>query len=193
MRAIDRLPNRRKIIDAMLAGVSDRKIAKMAGVSHVAVNAYRREILQPQLQTAAKAHQFSKLADRMGIEPPEAGQVAALTQEIVKGNVFLDRAELLWQQCLDGVKDAKEAVRTHKDRNGKVVFDGRDFAALAALLNQAHRNLELFGRGAGYLRDDPAGVQVKNMMVVLPRVGKVTPATGQFPLVDRGAGDGEKP
>jgi hypothetical protein len=74
-----------------------------------------------------------------------------------------------------------------------VVFDGRDFAALAALLNQAHRNLELFGRGAGYLRDDPAGVEVKNMMVVLPRVGRVAPATGQFPLVDQGAGDGEKP
>ena len=116
-----------------------------------------------------------------------------LTQEIVKGNVFLDRAELLWQQCLDGVKDAKEAVRTHKDRNGKVVFDGRDFAALAALLNQAHRNLELFGRGAGYLRDDPAGVEAKNMMVVLPRVGKVAPATDNLPLVDQGAGDGEKP
>jgi len=169
-RAIDRHPNRKKIIDAMLAGESDRKIAKMAGVSHVAVNAYRREVLQPQLETAAKAHKFSKLAEKIGAEPEEAGQVAALTQELVKSNPFLERTQVLWNECLDGVRDAKEAVKVHHKADGSVVFDGRDFAALAAMLNQAHRNLELFGRGAGLLRDDAAGTNITQMLVFLPRI-----------------------
>lgn len=169
-RAIDRHPSRKKIIDAMLSGVSDRKVAKMAGVSHVAVNAYRREVLQPQLETAAKAHKFSKLAEKIGTEPQDAGQVAALTQELVKSNPFLERAELLWNECVDGVRSAKDAVKVHRRSDGKVIFDGRDFAAFAAMLNQAHRNLELFGRGAGFLRDEVVGAGVENLMIVLPRV-----------------------
>jgi hypothetical protein len=178
-RTIDRLPNRKKIIDAMLAGVSDRKVAKMAGVSHVAVNAYRREVLQPSLNQAAAAHKFSKLAEKVGVDTTEAGQVAALTQDLVKANPFLERAQVLWNECLDGVKDAKDAVRVHQKTDGTVVFDGRDFGALAALLNQAHRNLELFGKGTGLLREDAGGVHVEKMLVVLPRVDR--PAVAASP------------
>ena len=170
IRAIDRHPNRKKIIDAMLAGESDRKVAKMAGVSHVAVNAYRREVLGPQLQTAAKAHKFSKLAEKIGTGVPEAGQVAALTQELVKSNLFLERSEVLWKECIDGVLAAKDAVRSHYKADGTVVLDGRDFTALGTMLNQAHRNLELFGKGAGFLRDDSPSAQGECLFLILPRI-----------------------
>jgi hypothetical protein len=105
--------------------------------------------------------------------------VAALTQELVKSNLFLERAQILWNECLEGVKDAKDAVKVHRKADGAVVFDGRDFAAFAALLNQAHRNLELYGRATGALRDDAGVVNVQNMMVILPRQ----------PVVQRSADD----
>jgi hypothetical protein len=90
------------------------------------------------------------------------------------------------------VQDAKRAVSTFTDAQGKERIRARDFSVMAQTINSAVRSLELVGRSCGLLREDPAGVHVEQMMVVLPRARAVAPATDNLPLVDQGGGDGEK-
>ncbi len=81
-RRIDLLPKdkRRRVIDAMLARRPTREIAKMAGVSHVAVADYIREVLKPSLAQAEKI----RAANEMQAESLQAVQeMATLTREVV--------------------------------------------------------------------------------------------------------------
>jgi hypothetical protein len=70
----------------------------------------------------------------------------------------------------------------HQKADGSVVFDGRDFAAFAALLNQVHRNLELFGKSTGYLRDEP--VSATNVVIGHNHAVSAAPAEDEGQVLD---------
>jgi hypothetical protein len=90
---------------------------------------------------------------------------------VAAANPLVERSEALWQEAWTAVQDAKRAVSTFTDAQGKQRVRGRDFSAMAQTINSAVRSLELLGRSCGLLREDPADVHIENMMVVLPRVG----------------------
>jgi len=58
-------------------------------------------------------------------------------------------------------------MKLHKTADGQVVFDGRDFAALNAALNQAHKSLELLGKATALFENQPAPVQQNTIVVVM--------------------------
>jgi hypothetical protein len=94
----------------------------------------------------------------------EGRELQKLTEQTVRMNPFVERTNLLWDVSYQGVLDARAAVRMHRDADGNVVIDGRDFGALAVMLGQAHRNTELFGKATGLL-NEPAPM---NMNVIVP-------------------------
>ncbi len=90
----------------------------------------------------------------------------------------MERLEWLWQQASEALQDARAAMRVHKDQNGKIVFDGRDFAAITTTLNQAHRNVELLGKATGAFTDQPN----VDLQIVTPICLNVSVGAGSVPL-----------
>ncbi len=96
--------------------------------------------------------------------------VAAVERKQAKSeDVFLDRLEHLWNECADGVAKAKDGARVVRDLEGNLRYVGRDLSALAPLLGQAHRNLELLGTATGRL-NQVAGPSTVHLSVIMPRV-----------------------
>ena len=132
-------------------------------VSFQSVQRYRQRVLQPAMKRlAAKLPKVADLPVPSGQRDHTPDQsLCHVTREDLANqrvNPFIERAHLLWAECLQGIADAKNAVSTVTDEDGNEKVRGRDFSVLAPILNQAHRNLELFGKGAGYLAtDNPAG------------------------------------
>jgi len=79
----------------------------------------------------------------------------------------VERTEQLWQESWSSLQEAKRAVATFTDAEGKEYVRSRDFSVVAPLINAAARSLELFGRGSGYLVDQPAPVQQNTVVVVM--------------------------
>jgi hypothetical protein len=160
----------------LLAGKSVRWVALQTDprVSFMAVQRYRTNLLGPALKRVA-----SKLSGigAVPVATTDGGQILARPlREVTQAarldervNPFIQRSELLWGEAWSAVQDAKRAVATFTDAEGKEHIRGRDFSVVAPIINAAARSLELFGRGTGYLRDDPGGLRVENMMVILPR------------------------
>src|SRR5579872_1693452 len=149
----------------LLAGKSVRWVSAQTDphVSFGALQRYRKKLLTPALRRmAAKLPATANLPvmsfeGGQSIERP-LHKVTGETLADERVNPFIERAHLLWAECLQGIADAKNAVSTVTDEDGNEKVRGRDFSVLAPILNQAHRNLELFGKGAGYLAtDNPAG------------------------------------
>jgi len=169
----------------LLAGKSVRWVASQTDppVSFGAIQRYRKKLLGPALKrVAAKLPSVANLPvgakdGEQASRPLHAVTGDELADERV--SPFLERVNLLWQECLKGMHDARSAVRMHTDAKGNVVIDGRDFAVFAQMLGQAHRNMELFGRGTGALSEQP-GV---NLNVITPvavtidplRIGQLAP------------------
>ena len=82
-------------------------------------------------------------------------------------NPYVERTEQLWQESWSALQEAKRAVATFTDAEGKEYVRGRGFSVVAPLINAAARSLELFGRGSGYLVDQPAPVQQNTVVVVM--------------------------
>ncbi len=82
-----------------------------------------------------------------------------------RANPLVERSNLLWGEAWAAVQDAKRAVSTFTDSEGKEHIRGRDFSVVAPIINAAARSLELFGRGAGYLTDQP-GTPQQNTIVL---------------------------
>src|SRR5262249_31213201 len=93
-----------------------------------------------------------------------------LTQEArfdARVNPYVEWTEQLWQESLSAVQETKRAVATFTDAEGKEHVRGRDFGVVAPLINAAARSLELFGKGAGHLADQPSPVQQNTIVVVM--------------------------
>jgi hypothetical protein len=85
---------------------------------------------------------------------------------------------MLWGRTDRALDRAEGAVRVVTDREtGELVAVGPDVAAIAPILNQAHRNIEMLGKVTGEL-EAAAAVQVAIQIVV--------PAGQQQPAVNIG-------
>jgi hypothetical protein len=92
----------------------------------------------------------------------------------------VERLEETWETIQDAMDQARQAVRTHEDET----VEGRSLSALPPLLNQAHRNLELFRTCDRELSND--GTAAANITLVralsLPRMpGACRPFKGFQP------------
>lgn len=168
-----------EIIDALATGrESLRSIAKKAGVTHQSVSHFKKKSIDPARRNAAKLMKLDRIEGAANDGNHHAltrGQAVSqeiatreLSQELQKQNPFIERIQFLWDECRDGVLRAKDSVRTVTDEDGKLVPVGSDFGALAQMLNQAHRNAELFGKGTGLLQEVAANSPGSNHLVLLP-------------------------
>jgi hypothetical protein len=165
---IDELPEvqRREVVDALLAGKSLRQVGKIAGCSHSVIQDYKRRTLLPALRQAQEVQAFQPLppTNREALQ-----QQARLTKDIIQASPFKDRLEKLWDRTDKALDRAESAVRVVLDEDtGKLVAVGPDVSAIAPLLNQAHKNVELLGRVTGEL-EVAAGSNIA-IQIVLPQV-----------------------
>lgn len=154
---IDNLPEaqRRKVVDALLAGESLRAVAKIAGVSHTQVDRYKRNTVMPALKAAQQVQSLQPLPET---NMEAIRQQAVLTRDIVRASPFRDRLEKLWERT-DKALDKVEKTQ--------------DLAPMAPLLNQAHKNCEMLGRATGELES------AANNSVAIQIVMPAGPAYGQ--------------
>lgn len=148
---IDSLPKekRQKVLDMLLRGESLREIAKIAGVSHVAVQGYKRKVVMPAIRTAQKVQSLQEVSDDPGKVVTEQSR---LTRAIVGASPFRDRLEQLWGRTDRALSQAEQ---------------DKELSVMAPLLNQAHKNVELLGRVTGEL-------EVSTPMVAIQIVCPVT-------------------
>ena len=166
---IDNLPEvqRRKVVDAILAGKSLRQVAKMVGISAVSVKVYKDKVVMPAIRTAQKVQAFQSLPSTNSELIKEQ---TAITRDIIQASPFKQRLEKLWDRTEKALDRAETAVRVVKDEDtGQLVSVGPDVAAIGPLLNQAHKNVELLGRVTGEL-EVSAGSNIA-IQIVLPQAG----------------------
>ena len=89
----------------------------------------------------------------------------------------MERLEKLWNRVDRNLDKAKNAVRT-RTIDGVEVWEEQGLAAIAPLMNQAHKNLELLGKVTGEI-ETSAGANVA-IQIVLPTV-----AQPQMPIYKR--------
>jgi len=163
---IDNLPEavRIQVLDMCLDGASLGAIAKVAGCSRQAVCEWRQRNVKPAMETARA---LQKLQSNQQVEPRpddanavrastivKAAETVSLTRDIVKSSPVRDRLEKLWQRIDTSLDRAETAVRTVTDKaSGEQVVVGEDLGVMAPLLNQAHKNVEIFGKLTGELKD----------------------------------------
>jgi hypothetical protein len=163
---IDGLPQaqRQKVIDALLAGQSLRKVAKLAGVSHTVVDDYKRKVFTPTLNAAQKLNAVKELA-----QSPQEQVVATTT---------LTRAVLHSDPLLARIAEHQQTV----DAAIGFACDNEDPKSVAALISTDLKGLELHARLTGRLESQqgpsvaiqivcPAGAQ---QPTIRPEDGGVT-------------------
>jgi|SRR5581483_5628499 len=178
---INELPEstRSKVLDALLAGASLRECAKIGGVSHEAVKTYKQNVFLPAVH---KARQIQALQGLPTSDTQKAIEHISLTRDVIQTSPLRDRLQFLWSESEDAVKRAKRAVRVVKDpASGELVPVGPDVAAIAPVLNQAHKNCELLGRVTGELESAPsANIAVQIVMPGAPQ----NPPAAELPYID---------
>jgi hypothetical protein len=97
-------------------------------------------------------------------------------------NPFVERTEQLWQESWDAVQESRRAVSTITDSEGKEHIRGRDLSVRAPIINAAARTLELYGRGSGFLVDQPGTPQQNTIVLVLPAAPASTVAIDDVPF-----------
>jgi hypothetical protein len=145
---IDNLPEvqRRKVVDALLAGQSLRQVSKIAGVSATQVNIYKRKVIMPAISKASQLQSFQPL-------PSDNSQLATqqtqIARDLVRVSPFRDRLELLWNRTEENLGKAEKAA---------------EYGNAAKLLSVGHKNLELLGRVTGELESITTQVAVQIVM-----------------------------
>jgi hypothetical protein len=136
---IDQLPEaqRKKVVDALLAGTALRKVAVLAGVSHTQVAAYKRKVILPALQTARKVQDLNRVSgDVVG----DTRNAIALTQAVIQADPFIARAKAL--------EEDRARIKAKAEEK-------EDLRAWSSLDKNDLSNLELHARLAGRLNDTP--------------------------------------
>jgi len=159
-RRIDKLKNREEIVDAILAGRTDREISKLAGVSHVAVGNYRREIIRPRLSAAAKVNREMEIANEsVGLAAP-APDYVELTRQAVGADLFVHRITKRYQ-----------LIERQIDRCGHNV------RKLTSLLNTERGLMEFHAKVTGLYTDAPrADIGFAPCVMVQVNVAEGAPA-----------------
>lgn len=147
-----------------MAGASLRKAAEIGGVSHEAVKAYKVKVVIPAMRKAQEIQSF------LPLDKPDSVKVqehTSLTRDIVRTSVFRDRLEKLWEKTENAIERAETAVRTVVDPDtGQLVAVGPDVAAIAPILNQAHKNVHMLGVATGEIEQVAANIAIQ---IVLPQ------------------------
>lgn len=157
---IDKLPqaDRKKVIDALIAGQSLRKVAKLAGVSHTVVDDYKRKVFTPTLMAAQKLNAVKALAQT--------------PQEQVVATTSLTRAALHSDPLLSRIAEHQQTI----DAAIGFACNNEDPKSVAALVSTDLKGLELHARLTGRLDSTPQN-QV-NIQIVCP-VSPGAPAVEQ--------------
>lgn len=149
-------------------------MGKIAGVSHTVIQDYKRRVVLPAIQSAQKLQSFQPL-DRP--DSVRAVEQAGLTKDIVRASPFRDRLEKLHGRIENALDRAETSVRVVRDKDtGELVPVGPDVAAIAPIMNQAHKNLELLGRVTGEL-EAPAAANVA-IQIVMPSIAPASAEAG---------------
>lgn len=171
--AVENHPQRSLIDEAFLANETLRAIqAKITPkVSVMALQRYRTQIILPAVNNAAMVAKLCK-SKTLDSKPAIANLTKDVAEKLLQASPFRQRLESLWVRTEKAVTRAETAVRTITDREtGELCAAGPDVAAIAPLLNQAHKNLELLGQVTGELvprSAAPADLTVQ-LMVMIPR------------------------
>jgi transcriptional regulator with XRE-family HTH domain len=148
-RSIDQHPKRNQIIDAILAGQSLRKVAKLAGVSHTAIADYKRKVVAPAVKNSAK----SLVKNNVPAEVSEHIQECTeLTHQAVAENPVISRVLEKMERYPRWLQAAENAA---------------DYRALSSLDGAETRTLELQAKLLGLLQDT-AGTTTNVQILVLP-------------------------
>ena len=175
-RAIDNLPEakRKQALDALLAGKSLRFVASLVGVSHQAVHDYKRRVVMPAIETAQQVQAFQSFNCPDSVR---AVQHTALTRDIVHSSPFRERLEHLWEKTQNALERAETSVRVVQDeKTGKLVAVGPDVAAIAPILNQAHKNVHMLGVATGEIEQVAANIAIQ---IVLPQQPEAAPVASE--------------
>jgi transcriptional regulator with XRE-family HTH domain len=166
---IETLPpqQKKKVLDAILAGQSLRKVAKLAGVSHTVIADYKRRVVHPALKTAAKIQEVQGIPETGGEIIQES---ANLTRAVIAADPFVSRIQKQYDHLDEGYRLAREA---------------RDPRAIAAVASADSRANELHAKLEGRLDSQPTGSQVA--VVVLPVAGLPGPAAPVPQVLPAGA------
>lgn len=156
---IDKMPDadRQKVLDAIMAGTSLRKIASMVGVSAQAVNNYKHKVVLPALKTARQIQSFQPIA---ASSSQQLTETARLTQDIVRASPFRERLESLWERTDKNLSKAEKAG---------------ELGNAAKLIGQGHKNLEILGRATGEL-EVATGANIAIQIVLPGEASSAAPA-----------------
>lgn len=162
---VDRLPEveRKKVLDAILAGETLSSLAARLGITRQAMSSYKNRVILPAIKTASEIQDVRRRARDSSNDPTptyaspkdqaiaQATENKVLTREIVKASPLMERHQFLWEKTQDGINSAS---------------DSKDLAALPALLNQGHKSIELLGKITGELTEKDA-VNL-NIIIAIP-------------------------
>jgi hypothetical protein len=167
---IDALPPslRDEIIGDILAGKSMSLIGNRIGLTKQAVAAYRTRTLIPALAKANSLLPPPKTTKKKALAAHEKA-VTNTTKQIVAASPFRERLETLWKRT--------DRAMNRSEKN--------DDLQLPALLNQAHKNLELLGRVTGELEPQSASVAIQIVIPAMPAPTMPEPETIDIALPPR--------
>lgn len=134
--------------------------------------AYKKRVVKPALRLAQKVQSFQQFES---VDSVQVTQHTALTRDIVQASPFRERLENLWNRTQKAADRAEKAVRVVKDQeSGELVPVGPDVSAIAPILNQAHKNVELLGRVTGELQENTGRANVA-IQIVIPNAAERNP------------------
>jgi len=154
--------------------------AALAGISRQALHVYKKKFFEPALQQAAQLHSLQEVAS---LDNVKAQTKEDLTRSILTSSQFRLRLEHLWGTTNEVLDKAKNAVREIKDTNGNVVAIAQDLSAVAPLLNQAHKNVEMLGKALGELEHQPTA-QVAIQIVMPQAMPSAAALVDDSPVID---------
>lgn len=166
---IDNLPaeTRKRIMDMLLSGVSEVKVAKVAGVSRPAIHNYKLRVITPAIEAARKVSAIQPLA---GTDIEQATETATLQRQIAKASPVMERLQNLWETNAEALQRAREAVKVVRDaETGEMLPAGQDLAVMAPLLGQGYKGVELLARLTGELGGTQSGDVNVSVYLGIPR------------------------
>ena len=173
--AVDTHPQKQKIIDGILSGMTTRAISSFVvpPIPHSAVQRYKVSVIKPMLERASVSERILNsvpgLKDKpmdLSNAPPEVQAVQQAIQDAPVLSLFRKRHEKVWGVVERTMAKAEAAVRVQRDEDGNEVFAGPDLGVMAPILNQAHKSIEILGRATGEL--EPQGGQGVSIQIICP-------------------------
>lgn len=155
----------------MLSGMSNEKVARIAGCSAGAVFQYKKRYVKPVIQNTVLVGPTCDQSVTQSTEnQPVTPELVVQTQmavrnatEAVKASPVRERAEWLWSKASRNLERAEQAVRVIEQEIAEQGPDGEtvkrkvlvpvgdDLRVIAPIMAQAHRNLEITGQLTGEL------------------------------------------